>query len=81
MWTTVQRDKPTKRQVGRLAPDSLCTVHCAGTVQGPCMECSFVVAWTVQGPCIDCPELNDQLANKKYLRTHLVEKEAIVVIL
>ena len=38
------------------------SVHQVFIVQGPCMECSFVVAWTVQGPCIDCPELNDQLA-------------------
>ena len=37
------------------------SVHQVFIVQGPCMECSFVVAWTVQGPCIDCPELNDQL--------------------
>ena len=37
------------------------SVHLVFIVQGPCMECSFVVAWTVQGPCIDCPELNDQL--------------------
>ena len=41
-------------------------------VQGPCMECSFVVAWTVQGPCMNCPELNDQLANI-YLGYFLLE--------
>ena len=43
------------------------SVHQVFIVQGPCMECYFVVAWTVQGPCIDCPELNDQLAMLKYL--------------
>ena len=42
------------------------TVHQVFIVQGPCMECSFVVAWTVQGPCIDCPELNDQLTHWLY---------------
>ena len=41
--------------------DRASSVHCAGTVQGPCIECSFVVPWTVQGRCLDCPELNDQL--------------------
>ena len=37
----------------------------AGTVQGPCIECSFVVAWTVQGltvqgVCIKCSLCRDR---------------------
>ena len=38
-------------------------VHCAGTVQGPCMDSAWSVLLLLQGPCIDCPELNDQLTN------------------
>ena len=47
--------------IDRAGTDRAGSVHQVFIVQGPCMECSFVVAGTVQGPCIDCPELNDQL--------------------